>query len=261
MKMSNNTILVTGGSSGIGLELARQLIARGNTVIVTSRNAANLAAASAQLKGLHTFQCDVSDPGSVRDLYSQVVAQFPDTNVLINCAGIMRKIDVQKLGLELEDVTREVESNLNGTIWMDIQFLPHLKQQPNAAIVNVSSGLAFIPLPISPVYCATKSAIHSFTLSLRLQLKNTGVKVFELAPPGTDTPMFHGDFSPEDTAGVKPMSVETLVQRAIAGLEKDVLEIRPGLANFLNLASRIAPGFMLKQLGRSVDLMHAQAKG
>jgi uncharacterized oxidoreductase len=172
----------------------------------------------------------------------------------------MRKIDVQKPGLLLEDTTREVESNLNGTIWMDIQFLPHLKRQPNAAIVNVSSGLAFIPLPISPVYCATKSAIHAFTLSLRLQLKNTGVKVFELAPPGTDTPLFHGDFSPEDTAGVKPMSVETLVQHAIAGLEKDVLEIRPGLANVLNLASRIAPGFMLKQLGRSVDLMHAQAK-
>jgi short-subunit dehydrogenase involved in D-alanine esterification of teichoic acids len=138
--------------------------------------------------------------------------------------------------------------------------LDHYERFPTA-IVNVSSGLAFIPLPISPIYSATKSAIHAFTLSLRLQLKNTGVKVFELAPPGTDTPLFHGDFRPEDTGGLKPMSVETLVQCAIAGLEKDVLEIRPGLANFLKIASRAAPDFMLKRLGRSVDIMHVQAKG
>ena len=189
-----------------------------------------------------------------------MVAELPALNVLINCAGMMRKIDLQKASLNLEDVTREIETNLNGTIWMDLQFLPHLKHQANAAIVNVSSGLAFVPMPISPVYSASKAAIHAFTLSLRVQLKNTSVKVFELAPPGTDTPLFRGDFTQEDVGSLKPMSVQMLAKRAIAGVNRDVLEIRPGLANALKLGSRIAPKFMLSQIGKSVDLMHAHSR-
>jgi uncharacterized oxidoreductase len=260
MKMSRNTILVTGGSSGIGLELARQLLAVGNTVIVTGRKTANLEAARSELPGLQTIQSDVSDPKAIPALYREVTADFPGLNVLINSAGIMRKIDLQKADFILEDITREVQTNLNGTIWMDIQFLEHLKKQKNAAIVNISSGLAFVPMPVSPIYCATKAAIHSFTLSLRVQLKNTNVKVFELAPPATDTPLFTGDFTEEDVKGVKPMSVQTLARRAIAGMEKDVLEIRPGLANLLKLGNRIAPNFMLGQTSKSVDLMHAQSQ-
>lgn len=255
--MSNNTVLVTGGSSGIGFEIARQLLALGNTVIVTGRNAANLEAARSKLRGLHTIQNDVSEVKGIPALYQHVITDFPRLNVLINSAGIMRKIDLQKADFGLGDITREVQTNLNGTIWMDIQFLAHLKKQKNAAIVNVSSGLAFVPMPVSPIYCATKAAIHSFTLSLRVQLRNTNVKVFELAPPGTDTPLFTGDFTKEDVKGIKPMSVQTLARHAIAGIEKDVLEIRPGLANMLKLGSRIAPNFMLSQTSKSVDLMHA----
>ncbi len=115
-------------------------------------------------------------------------------------------------------------------------------------------------MPISPVYSASKAAIHAFTLSLRVQLKNTRVKVFELAPPGTDTPLFRGDFTREDVGSVKPMSVQMLAKRAIAGVKKDVVEIRPGLANALKLGSRIAPKFMLSQIGKSVDLMHAHSR-
>lgn len=261
MKMSRNTILITGGSSGIGFELAKQLLVLGNTVVVTGRNAHNLETARGKLRGLHTIQSDVGEPGSIRSLYEQVVHDFPTLNLLINCAGIMRKIDLQKVGANIEDVTREVDINLKGTIWMDMQFLPHLKRQDNAAIVNISSGLAFVPMPISPIYSATKAAIHAFTLSLRVQLKNTNIKVFELAPPSTDTPLFHGEFTKEDTSGVKPMPVDTLAKRAVAGMEKDVLEIRPGLANALKLGSRIAPNFMLNQTSKSVDLMHAQPDG
>ena len=260
MQMTSNTILITGGSSGIGFELARQLVALGNTVAITGRDTTNLEAAQASLPGLRIFRSDVSDPKAIPALCERVVADLPALNVLINCAGIMRKIDLQKASLNLEDVTREIETNLNGTIWMDLQFLPHLKRQGNAAIVNVSSGLAFVPMPISPVYSASKAAIHAFTLSLRVQLKNTSVKVFELAPPGTDTPLFWGDFTREDVGGLKPMSVEMLAKRAIAGVKKDVLEIRPGLANALKLGSRIAPKFMLSQIGKSVDLMHARSR-
>jgi uncharacterized oxidoreductase len=116
-------------------------------------------------------------------------------------------------------------------------------------------------MAISPIYCATKAALHSFTQSLRFQLKNTNVKVIELAPPGTETPLFRGDFDADDLKVVTPMPVSVLVQKAIAGLESDVMEIRPGLANALKILSRLAPGFISNQLAKSVDRMLAQTAG
>jgi uncharacterized oxidoreductase len=260
MKMTNNTILITGGSSGIGLELATELLKRGNTVIVTGRDQSNLDAVRAKVPVLNTIQSDVSDPSAIRDLCQKVITQYPNLNVLVNNAGIMRKINLHQTSSNLEDVTREIEINLNGTIWMVSQFLPHLKKQKASAIVNVSSGLAFVPMAISPIYSASKAAIHAYTQALRMQLKNTSVAVFELAPPGTETPLFRGDFSDHDVGGLKPMSVETLVSRAIAGIEKDTPEIRPGLSNVLKIMSRVAPNFIFKQLSRSLDQMLAESK-
>jgi uncharacterized oxidoreductase len=146
-------------------------------------------------------------------------------------------------------VAREIEINLSGPVRMIQQFLPHLKTRPSALIVNVSSGLAFVPFPVSPVYCATKAAIHSYTQSLRVQLEGTGVTVIELAPPGVETPLFRGEFA-QETQGQKPMPVDVLAARAIAGIEAGKLEIRPGLSNVLKLMSRIAPEFMLKQMAK-----------
>ena len=260
MNLQANTVLITGGTSGIGKELARQLLALGNTVIVTGRDEGRLLAAGERLGGVHALRCDVDDPASVRELHARAVAEHPGINMLINCAGIMRKIDLQRVGDDLEDLTREVRTNLNGTMWMNAVFVPHLLRQPNAAIVNVSSGLAFIPMPIAPVYSASKAAVHAYTVALRLQLKNTGVKVFELAAPGTDTPLFHGDFDEDDTRGVRPMAVQPMVVRALAGLRRDELEIRPGMANVLKLFSRLSPGFVLKRMERQVALMQARAQ-
>jgi uncharacterized oxidoreductase len=127
------------------------------------------------------------------------------------------------------------------------QFLPHLKARKDALIVNISSGLAFIPMPISPVYCATKAAIHSFTQSLRVQLNGTGVTVIELAPPGVETPLFRGEFA-EEMKGQKGMDVKLFAGKAIAGIEAGKLEIRPGLSNVLKIMSRIAPEFMFDQM-------------
>ncbi len=129
------------------------------------------------------------------------------------------------------------------------QFLPHLKTRKGALIVNVSSGLAFVPLPISPVYSATKAALHSFTQSLRMQLAGSGVTVVELAPPGVETPLFRGEFE-EEMKGQKAMDVGVLVGHAIAGIEAGKLEIRPGLSNVLKTMSRVAPQFMLGQLAK-----------
>jgi uncharacterized oxidoreductase len=258
MKIVGNTILITGGTSGIGFELATRFLALGNTVIVTGQSRSHLDDAARNLPGVHALQSDVSDPAAIADLCRSTVKEFPGLNMLINNAGIMRKINLQAFGADLHDLTREIEVNLNGAIRMAVQFLPQLKNQHRAAIVNVSSGLAVVPLAIAPVYCAAKAAIHSFTQSLRIQLQNTSVAVFELAPPITDTALFRSDLSVDDV-GVKPMDVGVLGQHAIDGIASDRLEIRPGLSNMLKLMSRVAPDFIAGRLGKSTGHILAQA--
>jgi uncharacterized oxidoreductase len=248
MKLAKRTVLITGGSSGIGLELAQQLLERDNVVIITGRDQDKLDATTRALPRVHTFRSDVSDPEAIAALHERVIARFPALDTLINNAGIMRNLSLHQ-SRDLNDITREIEINLGGPIRMIQQFLPHLKTRPGALIVNVSSGLAFVPLPISPVYSATKAAIHSFTQSLRVQLAGTGVTAIELAPPGVETPLFRAEFEAE-MKGQKGMDVKVLVKQAIAGIEGGKSEIRPGLANVLKAMSRIAPGFMLGQLAK-----------
>ncbi len=248
MKLEQRTVLITGGTSGIGQELARQLLARGNTVLITGRDQDRLDAAAQALPGVHTFRSDASDPAAIAALHEAVLRRFPALDALVNNAGIMRNIKLIE-ERDLDDVTREIEINLSGPLRMVQRFLPHLRTRPGALIVNVSSGLAFIPLPMAPIYCAAKAGIHAYTQSLRIQLEGTGVRVVELAPPGVETKLFRGEFA-EETRGQKPMSVEVLVTRAIAGIEAGKLEIRPGLANVLKAMSRVAPHFMLKQMAR-----------
>jgi uncharacterized oxidoreductase len=248
MKLEKRTILITGGTSGIGLELAKQLLQRRNTVIVTGRNQERLDTANRELTGVHTFKSDVSDPNEIAALHDSVIAQFPALDTLINNAGIMRSLNLNQ-DRDLNDVTREIEINLSGPVRMIQQFLPHLKTRKGALIVNVSSGLAFIPFPLSPVYCATKAAIHSFTQSLRVQIDGMGITVIELAPPAVETPLLRGEFA-EEMKGEKGMDVKILAKQAIAGIESGKLEIRPGLSNVLKAMSRIAPQFMLKQMAK-----------
>ncbi len=257
MELTKNTILITGGTSGIGFELAKQLLALGNTVIVTGRDSDRLEKTKNLLPAIHTIQSDVSDLEAIQKLFRTVSTKFPDVNILINNAGIMKMINLHEAG-PIEKVTEEIETNLNGPIRMVQTFLEHLKQKPNAAIVNVSSGLAFVPLPVSPVYCATKAGLHSYTLSLRVQLKNTSVKVFELAPPATATELLKGSMNSEDMKDISVMTVQDMVNVAIRGLQNDQFEIRPGQSNQLKFMSRLAPQFILNQLSKPVDRMLAK---
>jgi len=190
----------------------------------------------------------VSDPGAIAALHDEMMARFPALDTLVNNAGIMRNLNLND-ERDLRDVTREIEINLSGPVRMVQQFLPHLKTREQALILNVSSGLAFIPFLPSPVYSATKAAMHAFTQVLRLQLDGTGVTVVELAPPPVETPLLRREFAAE-MAGQRGMAVQALGVRTIAGIEAGKLEIRPGLSNVLKTMSRVAPQFMLKQLAR-----------
>jgi len=256
MNLSGNTILITGGSSGIGREMAKEFIKQKNRVIITGRSEEKLEKARDLLGEVTAIQSDVSSATDVEKLYQQVSKDFPDLNILINNAGIMWEINLQDHKHCAADLTKELDVNVKGTIWMNDAFLPLFKKNKNAAFVTVSSGLAFVPLPIAPVYCATKAALHSYTLSLREQLRNTDIKVFELAPPATQTDLLI-DFNEEDMKGITIMPVEKMVAEFFKGLSADKYEIRPGQSNQLKFMSRFFPNFILKQLSKTVDTMHA----
>ena len=256
MNLSGNTILITGGSSGIGFEMAKEFLAAKNIVIITGRNLDKLEKAKEKLGDVTIIQSDVSNPDSIRELYEQVSKEFSALNILINNAGVMFTINLQKHDLSANELTKELDINVKGTIWMNDAFLPLLKKNKNSATVMVSSGLAFVPLPISPIYSATKAAVHSYTLSLRGQLKNTGVKVFELAPPATETELL-ADSNEEDMKGISIMTVQALVADFLKSFSKNKLEICPGQSSQMKFMSRYFPGFILKQMSKTIDRMHA----
>ncbi len=180
MKLGGNTILITGGGSGIGLGLALEFLRLGNEVIVAGRSKAKLEAAAA--KGLRTVGVDLTNENSVVELAAQVVREYPTLNVVINNAGVMMN---EKLSVvENSKIANEtITTNVLAPMWLTNALLPHLMKQPSATIMTVTSGLAYVPLALTPSYSASKAAIHAYTQSLRYQLKDTPVEVKELVPP------------------------------------------------------------------------------
>lgn len=249
MNVTGNTILITGGTSGIGLEFAKCFLQLQNTVIVTGRDKNKLDAVLLAHPGLHGIISDASDPAAIARLHDQVTKDFPAMNVLLNNAGLMRIIKLTDQR-SLEDVTREVSVDLASPIQMVQQFLPHLQDKRNAMIINISSGLAFVPIPISPIYSAAKAGLHAYTRCLREQLKSSSVTVVELAPPVTETPLYSDEFKGM-MGGAKGMPVDVLVKHAIAGIKAGKTEIRPGQSNLLKIASRVAPGFIFRQMSKA----------
>lgn len=250
MELSNNTVLITGGTSGFGLEFTSRLIALGNTVIITGRNQTKLDETKKRFPKVHTFQSDVTDPKAITLLYEQITKQFPDLNFLINNAGEMRKIHLLDPTIDLQEITREVDINLSGPIRMIQQFLPHLLSKKNATILNVTSGIALVPFPVSPVYGATKSGLRSYTKSLRVQLKNTSIKVFELVAPASSTPLSDKFKNDEGYNPKMIMPPDKLIDVAIKALQNDKLEIYPGLARVLLVMSRLAPKVIFNQMAK-----------
>ncbi len=192
MQMTDNTILITGGASGIGLALAAAFMAAGNRVIIAGRRQAALDAAQAAHPGLAAYVLDVEDAGAITAFAARVTKDHPGLNVLVNNAGIMRAEDLLTPPGYLADAEAMIATNLVGPIRMTAALLPHLQSKANAAIINVTSGLAFVPLAMTPTYSATKAALHSHTMSLRHQLRDTNIEVLELAPPMVQTDLMPG---------------------------------------------------------------------
>jgi uncharacterized oxidoreductase len=196
MNFSGNTILITGGGSGIGRGLAEELHKLGNQVVIAGRRKAALDETTTANSGMQSAQLDIESPTAIRAFAAEVTHRFPALNVLVNNAGIMRAERLLAQQDDLADAEAIVTTNLLGPIRLTAALLPHLKRQPHAAIVNVSSGLAFVPLAFTPTYCATKAAIHSYTQSLRYQLKSTSIEVLELVPPYVQTHLMDGADDP-----------------------------------------------------------------
>jgi uncharacterized oxidoreductase len=186
MDLKGNTILITGGSSGIGMALAERFLALGNEVIITGRGEAALNAFERKHPSVHVKVNDAGSAEERSELAAWVVREFPRLNVLINNAGIQRRVNLREAE-PWADTASEIDINLGGPIHLSALLAPHLQTQPKARIMNVSSGLAFVPIAHLPVYCATKAALHSFTLSLREQLKPVGITVTEIIPPAVKT--------------------------------------------------------------------------
>jgi len=196
MKITGNTILITGGGTGIGRGLAEKFHALGNRVIVAGRRQKALDEATAANPGMKSITLDTADPASIRSVVAKLVADYPALNVLINNAGIMRTENLRAQAVNLADAEAMIVTNLLGPIRLTAGFLPLLQKQSYSAIMNVSSGLAFIPLAPTPTYCATKAALHSYTQSLRYQLRATKTEVLELIPPYVATDLMNGASDP-----------------------------------------------------------------
>jgi len=249
MNLSGNTILITGGSAGIGLALAKKFVELGNKVIVTGRNEAKLAATKEATPSLETYACDVSDVQAISALAGKIAEDFPALNVLVNNAGIYvgRNLTTSAKGPQgLAELSREVDININGTVQTTSAFVDLLKKN-QGTVINVSSGLAFVPMMAAPLYCATKAFIHSYTTTLRYQLKDVGVDVVELAPPAVKTEMTAE--LPED-GDFKMLTTEALVDATVKGLRAGKKEIRPGQSNQLRIMARLAPTFIENQLAK-----------
>jgi uncharacterized oxidoreductase len=240
------TVLITGGGSGIGAGLAAAFHSKGAQVIISGRSRDRLEAVASLHPGMEVEVVDVAEAGQVMDLADRIAARWPALDTVINNAGIQTLFDFRE-PVDPDKIAREIDVNLKGLILVANAMLPLLRRQKQARLVNVGSGLGYVPLVAAPVYSATKAAVHSFTISLRRQLAGSSVQVIELIPPVVETDLHRGQTRKPPRA----MKLDAFVQAAMAGLESARPEIRVGLAKVLAQGSRVAPGLFLNIVNKA----------
>ncbi len=221
MKLSGRTVLVTGGTSGIGLGMAEAFHKCGSRVIVCGRDRSRLSAVAGKFPGITALPCDVGDDRQRKDLAGEVIHRFPDLDILVNNAGIQRYVDLKKGYDELKSGEDEIAINFVSVVELTALFIGHLLNRPSGAVINVSSGLGFMPMLSTPIYSATKAAIHTYTLVLRQQLRDTSVKVVEIIPSMVDTDL---NKAGRDAAHLefRGTSVSEYIPTVMTALENDV---------------------------------------
>lgn len=244
MAFQNNTVLITGGSSGIGLQLAKLLTEKNNRVIICGRSEDKLAKAKKLIPGLITITCDISDKSECFKLAAFVKEHYPECNVLINNAAIVHLTNFYEDEQMIDRAELEIRTNLIAPVVLSKIFIPIIEKNPAPKIINITSGLAYIPRAVYPVYNATKAALHSFTQVLRMQLKERNIEITEVMFPAVDTPWHKGN--PPAIA----ISAEKAVSEMIEKLEKGEREIKVGKVKLLYMLSRLAPGFATKKMNQ-----------
>ncbi|MBD2168884.1 SDR family NAD(P)-dependent oxidoreductase [Calothrix sp. FACHB-156] len=232
MQLSHNTVLVTGGGSGIGLAIAKYFLDAGSQVIICGRRADKLAEAGAMHPGLETRVADIADATGREELIAWMIAKHPDFNLLVNNAGIQRRERFATDTAQWSSRQQEIAINLEAPIHLASLVLEHFRAQPQAAIINISSGLAFVPALFAPVYAATKAALHSFTMSLRAELDDTSIQVVEIIPPAVNTDLGGTGIH---TSGVP---VDEFVNSVMARVAAGELEVGYGSSEAARRASR-----------------------
>lgn len=238
--MMNNVILITGGTSGLGLEMAKRFSGLGSQVIICSRNPEKLEETRKLVPGVEVYRCDISNEAERLQLHRHIMEHFPKLNVLINNAAIVYKADFLNDEESYRKALEEINTNLIGPIHLSRLFLSHLVTQPDAALINITTGLVYVPRSVYPIYNATKSALHSFTRVLRHQLQDKPVKVIEVLFPVVDTP-WHGGTPPKIA-----ISPEKAIDEMMTGLDKHKTEIRIAGVKKLYLLSRLFPGLAFR---------------
>ncbi|HBF39822.1 MAG TPA: short-chain dehydrogenase [Firmicutes bacterium] len=237
MKLAGNTVLITGGASGIGYAMAEAFLEAGSEVIICGRRENRLMEAKSHHPNLHTIVCDVSLESDCRKLLEWTTTHFGDLNVLVNNAGVQRDLDFTGGLSQFLAGPNEIRINLEAPVILSGLFIPHLTGKSEAAIINVSSGLGFVPSARMPVYSASKAGLHAFSIALRRQLVKQGIQVFEAVPPAVDT-----ELNPEGRAkrgGFRPpLQPEEFVAAVMKGLASNVFEMGYGMSEGFINASR-----------------------
>ena len=243
------TILITGGSSGIGLAIAKKFLDKNYNVVITGRNLSKLEKVKAHLPSIHIAQSDVCNEADVKALVQKMEQTFGGIDVLFNNAGVMNLVDAGNEQEQLERQFNEIEINFHAPIRMLHNFLPQLKKSKNGIVINTSSGLAYVPFAQAPTYSGTKAALHFWTMGIRPQLKPHNIRVVELLPPVVNTPLAHGANTADDDS-FKLMPPEKMADIFWKHFINGKDEITPGISKQLKLMSRLAPKFIFNQLNK-----------